>query len=65
MVARFTKIVIFCDCILDFERSGSMISLVNGPSTSRYKKNVKKLTILKMSIFIMRYDNDVKLLTNW
>ena len=32
MVARCARVAISCYCILDFERSGSMISLVNGPS---------------------------------
>ena len=29
VVARFARVIVFCGCILDFERSGSMISLVN------------------------------------
>ena len=32
VVARFATVMISCDCILDFGRSGSMILPMNGPS---------------------------------
>ena len=48
VVARFARVMISYDCILDFEQSGSMISLVNGPSNlfrnfqATFRKYVKK-----------------------
>ena len=40
VVARFVRVVIFCDCILDFEPSGSMMLLVNGLEISiHYRKH--------------------------
>ena len=36
VVARFAKIVISCDCILDFDRGRLLISLVNGHSLQTF-----------------------------
>ena len=43
VIALFARVVIYCDWIFDFERSGSMISLVKGPSPRFIGDNDKTL----------------------